>query len=144
MKFHLLPLLALLSVVVEPEALAKVHYVNVATTNAVPPYTDWSTAAANIQDAIDVALAGDQILVTDGLYAKGGRAVSGSATTNRVAIDQALTVQSVNGPAVTILRGASADNGAIRCAYVGTGAVLSGFTLTNGWTDESGGGAWCD
>jgi hypothetical protein len=22
--------------------------------------------------------------------------------------------------------------------------VLSGFTLTNGWTDESGGGAWCD
>ncbi len=110
----------------------------------------------NIQHAIDVAGAGDEIVVTNGVYATGGRAVYG-AMTNRVAIDKAVTVRSVNGPLLTVIEGCAGagggnGNGAIRCVYVGTNAVLSGFTLTNGHTqtagdsgrERSGGGAWCE
>ena len=110
----------------------------------------------NIQHAIDVAGAGDEIVVTNGVYATGGRAVYG-AMTNRVAIDKAVTVRSVNGPLLTVIEGCAGagggnGNGAIRCVYVGTNAVLSGFTLTNGHTrtvgyldkEQSGGGAWCE
>jgi hypothetical protein len=77
--------------------------------------------------------------------------------TNRVALTHGVAVRSVNGPAVTFLIGApapggSVGDGAIRCAYVGDGAVLDGFTLTNGYTrttghasrERGGGGAWCE
>jgi PKD repeat protein len=122
----------------------------------VPPYDSWGNAARNIQEAVDVADAGDTVLVTNGVYATGGRAVDGTMT-NRVVIDKAITVESLMGPEVTVIEGAPApggDNGdgAIRCVYLGTRAVLSGFTLTQGHTltkgnyvtAESGGGAWCN
>ena len=36
-------------------ALADVHYVDVNSTNATPPYTERATAAANIRDGVDGA-----------------------------------------------------------------------------------------
>jgi len=42
-------------------ALANVHHVDVNSTNATPPYTNWATAATNIQDAVDAAVAGDRV-----------------------------------------------------------------------------------
>ena len=61
-----------LFLVVVSTALAGVHYVDVNSTNAMPPYTNWTTAATNIQDAVDAAVVGDEVLVTNGIYASGG------------------------------------------------------------------------
>jgi hypothetical protein len=52
-------------------ALAATHYVDVNSTNATPPYTNWAAAATNIEDAVDAAVAGDEVVVTDGVYANG-------------------------------------------------------------------------
>jgi hypothetical protein len=127
-------------------------------SNPVPPYADWSTAATNIQDAVDTSAAGDLILVTNGVYQFGGRPVEGSTLTNRVTLDKAVTVQSVNGPEVTTIEGyqdPATTNGddAVRGAYVVDGAALTGFTIEHGATlqrpntqtnaEANGGGVWC-
>jgi hypothetical protein len=131
---------------------AAVLYVDLNSTNAMPPYNGWSTAATNIQDAIDASVDGDQILVTNGVYQAGGKIMAGDLT-NRVALNKAVTVQSVKGPWVTTILGAGATNGttAVRCVWLTNGASLIGFTLTGGATRkagdttslQSGGGAWC-
>jgi hypothetical protein len=128
-------------------APAATHYVDASGTNATPPYTDWTTAAVNIQDAIDVSTNGDIVLVTNGVYAGGGLVMTGGLT-NRVALTNAITVQSVNGPWVTTIQGAGATNGpsAVRCAWLTNNATLIGFTLKWGATtgsDPNGGGVWC-
>lgn len=112
--------------------------------------TNWVTAKLTIQAAVDAAAASDTVLVTNGLYATGGRTIAAAgATTNRVVIDKAITVKSVNGPANTTIKGfwdPGNTNGigpaAVRGVYLGTNAVLSGFTVTNGATRaaEYGGG----
>lgn len=114
------------------------------------PFTNWVTAATNIQAAIDASTPGDLVLVTNGTYQTGGRVATGSATTNRVVIDKAITVKSVNGFSFTTIRGAfhpggTNGNAAIRCVWMTNNAVLVGFTLTNGATRASdyGGGVWC-
>ena len=127
-------------------ALATVRYVNVNNANPTPPYTNWATAATNIQDAVDAAGAGDEIVVTNGTYAGGSGGVDPFYSyPTCVVVDKPLTVQSVNGPDVTVIDG----GGALRCLYLTNDAVLAGFTLTNGWCfavegDAFGGGVYCE
>ena len=139
-------------------ASASVLYVDLNSVSPVPPYSDWSTAATNIQDAVDVASTNDVVLVTNGLYQAGGRAVNGLLT-NRLSVTKAVTVQSVNGPGATTISGfggspslqTTNEISKVRCAYLASGALLSGFTLTNGAAlnvrgspDGNGGGVWCE
>ncbi len=156
MKFNpFLTALALGVIAVGP-APAAVRYVDLNSSNPISPYISWATAATNIQDAVDAAVAGDQILVTNGIYQTGGKAVFGTMT-NRVAIDKLVALRSVNGPQVTTIQGyqipgVTNGDGAIRCVYLTNGASLAGFTLTNGATRaagdllhaQDGGGLWCE
>jgi hypothetical protein len=114
------------------EFQSALHYVNLNNAAPVPPYTSWVSAATNIQDAVDASTNGDVVLVTNGFYATGGRQWYDSGT-NRVTLTNRLTLLSVNGPSVTAIGGVQAPGtNAVRCVYMGSNAVLSGFTLTNG------------
>src|SRR5262249_57949178 len=83
----------------------------------------------------------------DGIYNIGGRSIGVS---NRVAITKPVIVQSVKGPADTIIQGYRVPGttfgaAAVRCVYLADQAALAGFTLTNGvaGTSGNGGGALC-
>jgi hypothetical protein len=121
-------------------ASAAIRYVNLNNASPTSPYTTWATAAQTIQDAVDAAVAGDQILVTNGVYRTGSRNVAG--TSNRVVVEKSVTVESVNGAAVTLIQGSQI----MRCVYLTNGAALVGFTLSDGaaWdASGEGGGVWC-
>lgn len=72
-------------------------YVSLESTNPVPPFATWATAATNIQNAVDAAKAGDTVLVTNGVYVGG------------VEVSNANTLQSVNGPKATIIDGSRGE-----------------------------------
>jgi alpha-tubulin suppressor-like RCC1 family protein len=133
-------------------AAPSVRYVDLNSINPASPYLTWNTAATNIQDAIDAAVDGDQVFVTNGVYKTGGRIVYGSIT-NRVVVNKVLTVQSVNGATATAIQGnRGVGTNAVRCIYLTNNASLIGFTMTNGasrstgdvYKELSGSGAWCE
>jgi len=129
MKLRLLQIAYAFLIVLAFRTSAATLYVSLNSTNPVPPYADWSTAATNIQDAVDAAFVGDTVLVTNGFYPGG------------IAVTNALALLSVNGPQFTIIDGGST----VQCVSLTNGASLAGFTLTNG-TDNignGGGGVWC-
>ncbi len=139
-KFYTLVVIAL--VLAPRPSTALTYYVADGNPDALAPYTNWSTAAATIQPAIDAADIGDEIVVGDGVYDTGGMTFF-SALTNRVVIYYPLTVRSLNGPEVTVIRGNSPmGSAAVRCVYLANGATLEGFTLTNGSTLANSGGSF--
>lgn len=111
-----------------------VRFVSPNSANPAAPYTDWSIAATNIQDAVDASTDGDFIFVTNGVYTARGRATA-DGNTNGIVATNSITIQSVNGAAATLLNGLNL----MRCANI-SNAILAGFTLTNG-NAGSGGGA---
>jgi len=122
-------------------APAVIRYVDVNNSAPAAPYTDWATAATVIQDAINAAEPGDVVLVTNGVYQTGGdffNSWPGWGAKARIYVGKPITVQSVNGPDVTIILGIpqSGPTNGVRCAYLTNNAVLMGFTLTNGSTDQ--------
>jgi len=125
-------LLALLPLCLAATSVADTHYVNVSNTVPVHPYTNWATAATVIQDAVDAAVDGDAVMVTNGVY----------VMTNGVFIGDGISVTSATGPLSTELRCAS--GGECRAFHVSySNAVVGGFTIVGGAASE-GGGVLCE
>src|SRR5512139_88437 len=93
---------------------AATHYVSLESTNPTVPYTNWTTAATNIQQAVGVAAADDEVVVTNGVYPGGLRVM-----------DTPVALRSVNGPQFTVINGGGTNG----CASLTNGASLTGFTL---------------
>lgn len=101
-------------------------HVNSSNTASSAPYTSWITAGSNIQDVVNVARDGDTILVTNGIY----------LISDEISILKNLSIQSVNGPAKTIIDA----GGNSRCFHIDSpNIVLNGFTLTGGAAGVGGG-----
>jgi hypothetical protein len=113
------------------------YYVNAARANDAGAGTNWVTAKKSIQTAVNLTVAGDTVLVTNGVYSSGTTVTPGGTLNNRVVITNAITVRSVNGPDVTIIEGSGTNvfntSSAVRCVYMKNG-TLEGFTLRNGAT----------
>ena len=74
-------------------APAALRYEDLNSARPTTPYTSWATATT-IQEAVDLASAGDEIVVTNGVYQTGGRAVVGTMT-NRVAVTKPLLRENI-------------------------------------------------
>jgi len=136
--------LLLILVCAASTASTAARYVDLNNTSPQAPFTTWSSAATDIQTAVDAADIGDEVIVTNGVYQTGAHLSRG--VTNRVTVTNAMTIRSVNGPAVTFIVGVGPIGPlAVRCVAITTNDVLlAGFTLTNGATHghfDTGGGA---
>ena len=109
------------------------------------PFETWAKAATNIQAAIDVSGASGTnfatvIHVTNGTY-------DVQAPNYYINFNKAVTLVSVNGPTRTTLRGAGTigtDRHVVWIRSGCAGAVIRGFTITNGYSDWDGGGIQYD
>lgn len=101
------------------------HYVSLDGTNdSAGGYTDWVGAATQIQWAVDAAVDGETVLVSNGIY----------YLTNQISItNSSITLKSFSGSYTnTVINGNYPTYINIRGVYIAnTGAVLDGFTITN-------------
>jgi len=136
--------LIILIFLISQKILADTHYVSPSGGNSYP-YTSWANAANNIQDAVDASVSNDLVLVADGVYDSGGALTPAYGLSNRVMVNKPIEVRSVNGPESTIILGKGpVGSSSVRCAYLTNDAILTGFTLKNGFADSLGGGVCLD
>lgn len=105
------------------------HYVSLSGSHA-SPFDSWEKAATNLQTAVLFTPDGFTVHVSNGVY----------HLSSEIAVSSDIVIQSVNGPAVTGIDGGGID----RCFNLGGQAcVVSGFTVSNGYTTGHGGGMLC-
>ena len=109
-------------------AICTAYILSAATNYVGTTGTPSGTYFTDIQSAVDASLAGDQVLVSNGVYDTGGKLTPGYSLQNRVVIDKDITVASVNGPAAAIILGKQAAGGgngadAERCVYMTAGTL---------------------
>jgi len=107
------------------------HYVRGTCTNPVSPYVSWATAATNVQDAVVSAVDGDTVWVTNGTY----------GVTSQISVTNGITLRSVRTDnSVTILTRIGSNTVCRVLSVQHAGAVVSGFTIQNGFAIGNGGG----
>jgi len=93
-----------------------------------------------IQEAIDVCVDGDTVLVADGTY-------TGDGNRDIDFLGKAIMVKSENGPEYCVIDCEGSEVEPHRGFYFHNGeeasSVLQGFTITNGYADDYGGGIYC-
>lgn len=93
--------------------------------------------APTIQAGIDSSVAGDTVLVTTGTF-------TGPGNVDVNFLGKAIVVTSESGASQTIIDCQNAARGFLFVSGEGSGSVLSGLTIANGFTADSGGGIYCD
>ena len=116
------------------------HYV-VPTNNdsgATSPFETWAKAATNIQDAVSAAADGETVWITNGTYFCQGICtnITGTLTnTAMVMITNSITVRSFSGQYSNTIVNGYYPAWKTRVFYLdNTGAVVSGLTITNGFS----------
>ena len=116
------------------------HYV-VPTNNdsvATSPFETWAKAATNIQDAVSAAADGETVWITNGTYFCQGICtnITGTLTnTAMVMLTNAITVRSFSGQYSNTIVNGYYPAWMTRVFYLdNTGAVVSGLTITNGFS----------
>ncbi len=107
------------------------------------PYTSWTSAASNIQDAINAASPNDTVWVGAGRYTVPTNTVVYLGASNVVYIDKPLTLRSSNGaPADVTIDGDGAHRGIAWNYTLGTSNrfLLEGFIISNCYAVSNGGG----
>ena len=110
-----------------------------AISTAVFSFTFYVNPGDKIQEAIDIAIDGDVIIVGDGTY-------TGDGNRDIDFHGKAITLRSENGPEVTIIDCQGTEEDRHRGLYFDSGegpdSVVDGFTVTNGFRSY-GGGIYC-
>ncbi|RLD12353.1 MAG: hypothetical protein DRI44_00855, partial [Chlamydiae bacterium] len=105
--------------------LAWTNYVSAAGSDTAP-YDTWAKAAHNIQDAVNYAVEGNAVLVTDGTY---------TVSSQIVIVTNNIILKSVNGAASTAIDG----NTTTHCIYLRGISIIDGFFIRNGKFSNGGG-----
>jgi len=115
-----------------PYVQADTYYVDLSRPDDSGAATNWATAKKTIQAAVDLAVDGDTVVISDGGY----------VLSSAVAVSHDITIRSKSGFFnVTAVSG----NGVCRCFYLGTThSRLSGMGFMNGFDAGYGGGIYCD
>lgn len=104
---------------------ADVRYVSLDGQH-LPPYTNWFSAATNIQKAVDASSTGDEIIVSNGLF----------CLSSQIVITQGVHVIGYEGSSCTTIDGDLVT----RCFQIASSdAVVDGFTIKRGRADVGGG-----
>ncbi|MFH1999233.1 MAG: hypothetical protein ABIK28_06110, partial [Planctomycetota bacterium] len=90
-------------------------------TNSFPETIYVPLDHATVQEAIDASAQGDTILVAQGTYVE-----------NLDFKTKEVVVRSIHGPGFTVIDGNQNGSAVTFSDYVGNGAMLDGFTITNG------------
>lgn len=142
--FRQLGLAAVCAVLSSASAGAADYYADCSRPDDFGDGKTLATAKQTIQAAVDLAQAGDKVLVAKGIYDKGGKSREEGESASRVYITKRLTLKAISeNPADTVILGAAdpaAPNGcgaaAVRgvlCWPLGCGTVI-GVTIKDGRT----------
>jgi predicted outer membrane repeat protein len=102
----------------------------------VPAWDGVHGPKKTIQAGMDAASDGDEAVVADGTYTGGGNR-------DLYLTARAITLRSLNGPANVVIDCEGLGRG-FNCEFISSpGAIIDGFTITNGDTSDRGGGIYC-